>query len=176
MFWINLCNLDMRAGRVIKFAISIFLRISRNFGWESCETNLLRRTVGAAFYGVWRLWNQVDNRLHALRDTVGGCILRHLVNTGTNLVNLCYSTDDSVGRECKSCERGQCTASARCVSNPFGFTSSSLQVYILRARKHIMQLCILLPTHQGTQKSHPSLPHYTIRYTCPEFHINIKSV
>ena len=94
----HLCNLDMRSGRVIKFAISIFLRISRNFGWESCETNLLRRTVGAAFYGLWRLWNQVDNRLHALRDTVGGCILRHLVNTGTNLVNLCYSTDDSVGR------------------------------------------------------------------------------
>ena len=99
MFWIkHLCNLDMRAGRVIKFAISIFLRISRDFGWESCETNLLGRTVGAAFYGVWRLWNQVDNRLHALRYTVGGCILRHLVNTGTNLVNLCYSTDDSVGR------------------------------------------------------------------------------
>ena len=61
------------------FQYSKFLHISRDFRWESCETNVGGENSGSGFlqvFPVWRLWNRVDKRVHALHATVGECILQ----------------------------------------------------------------------------------------------------
>ena len=97
-------------------------------------------------FPVWRLWNRVDKRVHALHATVGECILQ-LWWTQCELWLMVEPTQWLALHCCgQKVNLVQGTERACCAANPFWFTSPSLQVYILQSRKHIMQLCILSPS------------------------------